>query len=271
MQNSKILKNIGIIGYKGFIGTHLIKYLSAKNISYIVFEGDLLNKGDIEFFLKGNNISQVVFLVGTFNPSFENLIKINVLTLQNFLEVGIQHNLKKIIFTSTGAVYGEPIRQKSKETDPLKPNTLYGLSKLFAEECIKFYKNNYGLKYIILRFPNVYGDGNNKGVIHKFLSDIKKFKKIIIEGNGKQKRDFLYVEDTCRAIEKALTYPYSDIFNISNIKYLSINEVIDNLKTKYDFSIEYKPAANNLNTLSLDINKAKNILGFSPTIVKFKI
>lgn len=271
MDIKKFKKTVGIIGYKGFIGNHLVKYLSTKNISYTNFEGDLLKKDDIEIFFKKNNISQALFLVGTFNPPFENLIKFNVLTLQNFLEIGVKRKLEKIIFTSTGAVYGESVGRKSKETDPLKPCTLYGLSKLFAEECIKFYKNNYGLKYIILRFPNVYGDGNNKGVIYQILLSIKESKKVVIEGDGKQKRDFLYVEDACLAIEKVLSYPDTDIFNISNIKCLSINQVIGKLKAKYDFSIKYRPQANNLNTLTLDINKAKNKLGFFPNTVNLKI
>lgn len=263
--------NIGIVGSKGFIGTHLKKYLTVKNISYTEFEGNLLKKEDVELFFKKNNISRVIFLAGTFNPPFENLLKCNVETLQNFLEIGIKHKLKKIVFTSTGAVYGEPIGKRSKETDSLKPCTLYGLSKLFAEECIKFYKNNYGLRYIILRFPNVYGDGNNKGVIYQFLTSIKESKKAVIEGDGKQKRDFLYVEDACLAIGKALVYLDSDIFNISNIKCLSINQVIADLKAKYDFSIEYRSTENNLNILSLDISKAKNKLGFFPNTVSLKI
>lgn len=266
-----IKRPICIVGYRGFIGTHLTKYLSTKKISYICFEGDLLKKEDIEVFLKKNSVSEAIFLTGTFDPPFENLININVLTLNNFLNIGIKYLLKKIIFISTGAVYGEPIRKRSKETDPLKPNTLYGLSKLIAEKCIDFYQNNYGLKSIILRCPNIYGEGNRKGVIYKFLSSIKKNKKIIIEGDGEQKRDFLYINDACLAIEKAITYENSDIFNISNIKCLSINDVVSQLRTRYDFSIEFTPTANNLNRLSLDISKAKKMLGYFPKTVNLKI
>lgn len=266
-----IKKTVCVVGSNGFIGRHLTKYLSARRISYVCFRGNLLREEDIKLFLNKNSLSEAIFLAGTFDPPFENLININVITLNKFLSIGIKYSLKKIIFISTGAVYGEPIRVKSKETDPLKPNTLYGLSKLIAEKCIEFYQNYYGLKFIILRCPNIYGEGNRKGVIYKFLSDIKKYKKIIIEGDGDQKRDFLYIDDACLAIEKALTYENSDIFNISNIKCLSINDVVSQLRTKYDFTTEFTAAANNLNILSLDISKAKKMLGYFPKTVNLKI
>lgn len=264
------LKNVGITGSSGFIGSHLTRYLAQKNIPFACFSGNALRVRDVERFFLDNKISQVVFLIGTFDLPFENQLKINVLTLQKFLEVGMQYGLKKIIFTSSGAVYGEPKKGESSENDPLEPNTLYGLSKLLAEDCILYYARNNSLRFVILRFPNVYGE-NNKGVISKFLSDIKKYKKITIAGNGTQKRNFLHVKDACIAIGKALQYRKSDIFNISNPTKILINELAEKLKGKYNFSIQYKPKDNSPDNILLNIEKAKKLLCFKPKVADLEI
>lgn len=255
---------IAIIGHKGFIGSSLKKHFEKKKISFVVFEGDLLKKSHVEQFFKSYKVDEAIFLAGTYGYDFEKQLEKNVRTLQVFLDVGVNKGLKKIVFPSSGAVYGEPLQKESFEIDPLLPNTLYGLSKLYSEECIQYYAQNFGLSYVILRFPNVYGKGNKKGVIYNFLQDIKKYKKITIAGDGLQKRNFLHVEDACNAIEKALLYKKSDIFNISNTKALSVNDIAHLLGKKYSFRIDHRPEENNLRRLILNIDKARTTLGFEP-------
>jgi UDP-glucuronate decarboxylase len=269
--NLKKREKIAIIGHRGFIGTHLTSYFSDKQIPYITFNGDLLQNEDVESFFKNHNVNTAVFLVGRFLPPFEELVKTNLLALQNFLEIGTKSGLSKIIFTSTGAVYGEPLKDSSFEDDPLSPNTLYGLSKMYAEECIRYYNTSSKLKYVILRFPNVYGEHNNKGVIFNFLNGIKNNEKITITGSGEETRNFLHVSDACSAIEKALYFERSEIFNISNPENVSINELVGLLKTKYSFDIEYTEGTNSLKSLSLNIDKAKKLLNFESTVKEIKL
>lgn len=264
----KNIKNIGIIGCSGFIGSNLTHYFNKKNISYVYFSGNLLKNKDIKKFFLRNKVSCAVFLVGTFDPPFENQFKINVLTLQNFLEIGIKYGLKKIILSSSGAVYGEPENKESKETDPLKPNTIYGLTKAYAERCVLYYAQNHNIQYVILRFPNVYGENNKKGVIYNFLSDIKNYGIITIAGDGSQQRNFLHISDACKAIEEALWYKGSDIFNISNPVRVSINDLVKILKSRYAFSVSYKLADNNQKQLLLNTDKAKKLLKFTPKITQ---
>lgn len=264
MAMELIHKNIGITGSNGFIGSHLKKHLDARKIKYTCFNGDLLKEEDIKRYFSKNKVDQIIHLVGSFDLPFENQIKMNLLTTQKLLEVGVNYGLKKIIFSSTGAVYGEPLKGKSSENDPLRPNTLYGLSKMYAEEVIEYYSDTFGLQFIILRFPNVYGGGNNKGVVYNFLSDIRNKGKITIHGNGKQSRNFLYVTDACQAIEKSLFYKKSDIFNISNPVKTSINDLIEKLNKRYSFEINYEKSNNNLKDLLLNIDKATNKLKFIP-------
>lgn len=257
-----------VTGSSGFIGQKLIELLSFNsNIEVIPFEGDLLIKEDIEkFFKKNENIDQIVNLVGLFFGDFENLVKINTVALSNLLEVAVKNGIKKITHTSTGAVYGEPVSLESKETDPLKPNSLYGLSKKYTEECVQYYADNFSLEYVILRFPNVYGKGNNKGVIFNFLDAIKTKGKITINGDGTQSRNFLHVSDAARAIEKAISYNKNGIFNISNPGKVTLNDLVASLKEKYQFEVEYQPADNNMKDILLDISLAKKELGFEPEV-----
>lgn len=257
---------LAITGHNGFIGSNLKKYFKEKRVNFILFQGDLHNKENVQDFFQKHTIKQAIFLAGAYGYDFQQQLEKNVLILQIFLEEGRKYGLQKVIYLSSGAVYGNPINKESLETDLLFPNTLYGLSKLFVEQCIQYYAQNYGLQYVILRLPNVYGKNNHKGVIFNFLSDIDKYKKITIAGDGSQQRNFLHVNDVCVAIAKAVSYKKSDIFNISNPKVTSVNDVVELLKKKYTFDIAYRPSENNLQKLILNIDKAKKLLKFEPSI-----
>ena len=262
----KIIKTrICITGHNGFIGKNLLKILETDtNIELILFKGDLLKEKDVELFFSNNpKIDQIIYLVGGFFGSFEQLIKINAVALDNLLRISTLNRVKKIIFTSTGAVYGEPSRKSSREDDLLRPNTPYGLSKMFAEEIIKYYNQNFGLNYIILRFSNVYGEGSNKGVLYNFISGIKTKGVIFLDGDGKQTRNFLHVSDACLAIKKSIIFNQSGIFNISSSIRYSLIDIVKVLQKRYRFKVEFRKADNTLKDLSLDINKSKKILGFN--------
>lgn len=263
-------KKIGITGSDGFIGSRVRARLRELQVPHCNFEGDLLRDDDVRRYFLNNKVEQIINLVGSFDLPFENQIRLNVLSVQKLLEIGIPLGLKKIIFTSTGAVYGEPQREASVETDFLKPNTLYGLSKKYAEDCIQYYANNSNLQFIILRFPNVYGPGSTKGVVYQFLKSIQEKERIVIFGRGEQKRNFLFVDDAVESIIQALSWnKRSEIFNIASEEIYSLNEVAAILKEQgVNFDVEYQPAdeTNTLYILSENINKAKTMLGWKPTI-----
>lgn len=255
---------VAVTGSQGFIGQNVTRILSScGDIKQINFEGDLLVQDDIiSFFENNKEIDSIIHLVGVFSGPTGLLIDINVKTLANLLETAKDYGVKKVVFTSTGAVYGEPIGEESFETDQLSPNTEYSMSKMLAEETLKYYCRQYHMSYVILRYPNVYGRGNEKGVIGAFMKSIQENHSITVYGDGEQSRNFLHVDDACRAIELGLRYEGSDIFNISNpIKY-TINEVVELYKKKFDFSVERKPSNNNLRDLLLNTEKAHKLLRF---------
>ncbi len=246
-----------VTGHSGFIGSYLMPILS-ENEHIIPIQWD-------DHMVKSISPDVIVHLAGSFHGGFDNLMKSNVMFTQNICEVAGRYN-SKIIYASTGAVYGEPINGESFESDPLFPNTDYGLSKMFGEKTIEYYSRRYGFKYVILRFPNVYGKGNKKGVIYNFINDIQTKGEITIDGDGNQSRNFLHVTDACNAILSAIDYDKSDIFNISNPVKTSINDVVELLRKKYKFDVVRKDSINNLHDLLLNIDKARVTLGFSPAI-----
>lgn len=257
---------VAITGATGFVGNWLQRHFQLNGVSYQVFDGNLLEPGAVALFLEKHPVETIIHLAGAFAGEMETLVQKNVLTTQRLLEAGKERGLKKIIYTSTGAVYGEPMGTVSLETDELRPNTLYGLSKKMAEDTVYFYHRSDGIQFTILRFPNVYGPGNNKGVLYQFLKAIRQHGKIRIAGDGLQSRNFLHVADACKAIECAVNYPQSDTFNISNPAKLTINEIVAKLKKYYQFDIEYVPQDNFLKDLLLDTSKAEQLLGFAAAI-----
>ncbi|MEI7426057.1 MAG: NAD(P)-dependent oxidoreductase [Candidatus Moraniibacteriota bacterium] len=262
-----------ITGHDGFIGTNLLRLLKENDdVQVVPFVGDLLKKEDVKaFFNKNKNIKQIIHLVGAFFGGFDDLFRLNVLTMYNLLNVASQNSVEKIIFTSSGAVYGEPIGTESFENDSSKPNTDYGLAKKITEDVVFYFYDKYKLDYIILRFPNVYGNGNKSGVIFNFTKDIEEKGEITVCGDGNQSRNFLNVSDACGAIEKSIFYKKSGIFNISNPIKTSIDDLVKIFQEKYKFKIKRKEADNDLKDLLLSIDKAKKELGFSPQVTKIKL
>jgi nucleoside-diphosphate-sugar epimerase len=255
--------NIAVFGASGFIGKHLVKYFSRKkNVNILIFSGNLLKKQDLEiFFSKNKSIDCVVNLVGKFYGNFEELIKINLVTLDNLLNFCMEKNIKNFIYLSSSAVYGNSI-DAAKETDLLLPDTSYALVKNYCEELILFYNRKYNFLYKILRPVSVFGKDNNKGVIFSFLKNIKKNKCVQINGSGNQIRNFIPVEDLCIAIEKSIFYEKSNIFNISTSKTYSINDVAELLKQKYDFKVEHRYTDEKSISSNLDNEKAMIELNF---------
>jgi len=262
-----------VTGAKGFIGQNLLPILHNKaELEAVTFPGDLLSITEVDDFFNAHpGIDTVIHLVGTFSGTTQELIEMNVITTVNLLEAAQKHSVKKVIFTSSGAVYGEPVGTESSEDDPLLPNGLYGQAKLWAEDAVRFCERNYGLKDTILRFPNVYGPKNQKGVIYNMLSDIKTKGSVTIYGDGTQSRNFLHVDDACRAIILALENSTTGVFNISNPVKISINDAVELLKKDYQFNVVHSPADNSLKDLLLNVSHARKVLGFTAEIKDLRL
>ncbi len=204
------------------------------------------------------------------DPIFD--ARVNIEGTLNLLNHCVRYKTKKVIFASTGgAVYGEQDYFPADEKHPEMPLSPYGITKLVVEKYLYFYRETYGLNYIALRYANVYGPRQNPwgeaGVVAIFTQRLLSGGKAIINGDGKQTRDYVYVKDVVEANLLALNYPESDCFNIGTGIETDVNSVFRLLKEKTGSKQKEvhgpgKPGEQKRSVL--DCSKAKKILGWSP-------
>lgn len=267
---------IGITGAQGFMGSHL--YENMKKIceceAFDRQKYNLFDIGSMRQFVENKDF--IFHTAGTNRASNEELLKVNTLGTLNLLEAIRKYSKAdtKIVFASSLQVYG--LTQNLihlSESESLKPNNVYGLSKKFAEEIINRYNEYYGVKSMIFRISNVYGAGCKpyyNSVISTFIDLIQKKEKIIINGNGEQSRDFIYISDVVNAFLKSLNhhFKHTDTLNICTGNPVSINEIISTLKKVTDISprVEYKEADEQVNYLIGDPSKAMKALEYKAEI-----
>ncbi len=193
---------------------------------------------------------------------------VNILGAVNVLSCCRDFGVKKIIYASSAAVYGDPQYLPVDEVHGVAPLSFYGVSKFTPELYIKTFAHLYGIKYTILRYANVYGIRQDPkgegGVVSIFVDCLLKGNTPKIFGDGEQTRDFVYVKDIAAANLLALTKGDNEIINVSTNRRITVNELLDTL-SEGTVKAEYLPprAADILHS-ALDNTKAKELLGFTP-------
>jgi UDP-glucose 4-epimerase len=200
---------------------------------------------------------------------------VNVLGSLNLIECAKRFGVKRFIYISTGgAVYGEPEYLPCDELHPINPICQYGISKHTVEHYLFLYSKNYGLDYVVLRYPNVYGPrqdpGGEAGVVAIFSREMLSDEQITINGDGEQERDFVYVKDCARANLLALkTNNINTIYNLGCGQGTTVNEIFTLLKgiTGYTKDAIYGPAKmGETRRIYLDAQKAGRDLGWMPNV-----
>ena len=194
----------------------------------------------------------------------------NILGSINLIKSALDHKVKKFIYISTGgAVYGEPQANPVAETHPVNPECQYGISKHTVEHYLYLYQLHYGLKYTVLRYPNVYGPRQNPqgeaGVNAIFIHQMLNGKTPQIFGDGEQLRDYIFIDDIVSANLIAMEKGDNDIFNIGSGIGTSVNEIYQQLKEILNFPhdpVYAPPRTGEINRIYLDAAKAKKILGW---------
>jgi UDP-glucose 4-epimerase len=167
------------------------------------------------------------------DPKFD--ASVNVLGSLNLLEAARKNGVQRIIFASTGgAIYGEQDYFPADEAHPTRPLSPYGVTKLSVEKYLYYYKEVFGLEHVILRYANVYGPRQNPhgeaGVVAIFCSKMLDGEIPVINGDGKQTRDYTYVDDVVRANMVALEYSGSQIFNVGTGVESDVNMLFETLR-----------------------------------------
>lgn len=206
------------------------------------------------------------------DPKFD--ASVNVLGFLNLMEAGRKHGLKKVTFSSTGgAIYGEQDYFPADEQHPNRPLSPYGITKLTTEKYLFFYKEIYGIDHVILRYANIYGPRQNPhgdaGVVAIFTLKMLKGEQPIINGDGKQTRDYVFVGDVVKANVLALNYQGSNIFNIGTEIETDVNQLFHHIKKLTGSKTEEKHIAAKAGEQMRSVITSKKIsdaLGWKPTV-----
>ena len=288
--------NILVTGGAGFIGSQVVDaYI--KNNHHVVIIDDL-STGRKEFLnpqavfyettisdpstaeiLKKENIQVVNHHAAqiSVHDSVKDPVadaKANIIGTLQLLQNTITSKIRKFIFASTGgAIYGKQDFFPAREDHPQKPTSPYGLSKLSVEGYLRFYQEQYGLNTTILRYGNVFGPRQNPhgeaGVVAIFCNRLLNGQAPVINGDGEQTRDYIFVGDVVRANLMALEQGSSGVFNVGTGQETSVNELTRFLLRTIKSNIEAKTAEGldyEQRRSCLDYNKIKNSLGWVPRV-----
>ena len=209
--------------------------------------------------------------ISTKNPKLD--ARVNVLGLLNVLNNCTRVGTRKIVFASSGATYGTPVRLPIDEDVLQRPESPYGITKMVAEYYLRYWQEAHGLTYTALRYGNVYGprqDPNGEaGVIAIFARRFLNHEPVRIDWDGEQQKDYVYVEDVARANLIALDHGDNDIFCIGTGKGTSVNEIYRTLEEIVGFSPEIVKAPKRPGDIHLtyfNCSKAAHILGWNPEV-----
>lgn len=165
--------------------------------------------------------------IGSREPSLD--ASINVMGMINVLDNAVRTGVKKVLFASSGATFGEPDRLPMDESTPQRPASPYGITKMVTEHYLRFYKSQHGLDFTALRYGNVFGprqDPNGEaGVISIFIGKFLTGQDVRIDSDGEQTRDYIYVGDVARANLAALERGSGSCYVIGTGVRTSVNAI----------------------------------------------
>lgn len=262
-----------VVGGAGFIGSHMVKMLGKKGFEVTTFDdlstghrdavkcgeffhGNLLDRANIsELFLK-KKFDVVMHFASSINVGESvdkpaKYYKNNVVTTVNLLDVMREFNVKKFIFSSTAAIFGEPKYSPIDELHPKNPINPYGKSKLMVEQMLQDYDHAYGLKSICLRYFNAAGASPDGDLAERHEPETHLIPLILRAASGRNKdislfgqdyatkdgtciRDYIHVDDLCSAhflaIEHLFEFNVSRSFNLGNGEGFSVKQVIESVE-----------------------------------------
>jgi UDP-glucose 4-epimerase len=264
---------IMVTGGAGFIGSHTVDALIASGASEVavlddlstgkrkqvnakakLYQVDLRDAAAVASAVEEARPETIFHLAAQMDvrrsvadPAFD--AHVNVVGFLNLIESARKHGLKRVVFSSTGgAIYGEQDEFPCTEDHPKRPVSPYGVAKLATEAYLFFYRVEYGIDYLALRFGNVYGPRQDPhgeaGVVAIFCGKILDGKSVTIFGDGTQTRDYVYVGDVVRAVIAAGKSKASGLaINIGTGIETNVNDLYSTLAGVADFPTKAEHAA----------------------------
>ncbi len=284
-----------VTGGAGFIGSHIADaFIEAGHTVFVLdnlssgfkkninpaarfIKADIRDKALSELFenekfdVVNHHAAQMDVRRSVADPIFDADTNING-TL-NLLQNSIRTNVMKFMFASTGgAIYGEQEYFPADENHPTAPLSPYGISKLSVEKYLFFYNAQYNLNYSILRYANIYGPRQNPhgeaGVVAIFSKKLLSGEQPLINGDGKQTRDYTFVQDVVKANLLTLKDGESDIYNVGTGQETDVNELFNMINdlTGKKYEEKHGPAMPGEQLRSvITSDKLKQRFGWSPS------
>jgi UDP-glucose 4-epimerase len=288
-----MIERVLVTGGAGFIGANLVRMLLAHGVGVRVLDslevcgaglladqdvelqrGDILDPEAVATACHG--VSAIVHLAaqtgvpGSIADPHRDR-EVNITGTLNLLEAARLRSIDKFIFASSNAPLGRQPPPASEDKAPL-PLSPYGASKLAGEGYCLAYHGSWGLETVVLRFANVYGpySAHKGSVVAKFIREIAAGHGITIDGDGAQTRDFIYVDDLCRAILASLNSSVAgEVFQIATGMETGIAELAEILArlSGQTFAITHVPARRgDIEKNYSAVSKAATVLGWRPEI-----
>jgi nucleoside-diphosphate-sugar epimerase len=289
-----------VTGGAGFIGSHIVQRLvdrgervrvvdnlctgSAERLSRIrtaidFIEADLADNQVCDRVVNG--VAYVLHQAAI--PSVQRSIRdpltshrANVTATLNLLESCRSHGVKRLVYAASSSVYGDTAVLPKREEMPANPLSPYALQKFIGERYARMYSELFGLESVSLRYFNVFGPSQDpqseySAVIPRFIDRLLNHEPLTIFGDGKQSRDFTYIDNVIEANLLAITSKdaVGKVCNIGCGSRVSLNQLVALLEqiTGYKAIVEYQPArVGDVRDSQADIGLAKSVLNYSPAI-----
>lgn len=273
LENSKIL----VIGGAGFIGSFVVSELLKENVAeVIVYDNFARGKKDYlteslkdprcKLFPIGGDVREIdildtamkgvdyVFCLAAMwllhcKDYPRTAFDVNIAGTFNVLEACVKNNVKKLVWSSSASVYGDAVELPMTESHPFNNKNFYGATKIAGEAMAAAFNDRYGLEVIGLRYMNVYGPHQDQtaaytGVIPIMLNKIDANETPVINGDGSQAYDFIYVEDVARCnLDAMKSETKFGMYNVGTEVQTSIRELCDTILRlkESDLKVTYKP------------------------------
>lgn len=283
-----------VTGATGFIGSHLVEALLTRNASVtaLVRPTSKLPEGwtvplvrselhDLEFMTAAmRNVDVVYHLAGSGSPStpathHEQMIQTNITGTLNVLKASVEAGVRRVVMASSASVYGSLSSSALHEDMMPQPVSVYGITKLAAEQLCEMYSRVYGLQAVSLRIFNVYGPGDDRAgrevqLIPTLMRRIREGLPCTIYGDGRQTRDFIHVLDAVRAIVQAGEVDDTQhmVLNVGTGHAIRISELLPIIAAAagVDPLLHYAPSREGeVRHAVADIGRMRAVLGFLPS------
>ena len=289
-----------VTGGAGFIGSHLVEALVARdkqvrvldnfstgrweNLAAVrdhieVVEGDIRDPRAVRQAMGGIEVVAHLAAIVSVERSLQDppgTVDVNTGGTLNLLEAARQSGVRRFLFASSAAVYGDHSELPLREDLPLRPLSPYAASKVAGEALCQAYRAAYGLSTAVLRFFNIYGPRQDpqspySGVISIFVGRMRQGLPPVIYGDGQQTRDFVYVEDVVAALIRAGEQDGADgaVLNVARGEETSVLRLVALLNQALGTHLEPEfapPRAGEIRRSAGDPRRAQAVLGWQPTV-----